>query len=202
MRKNLSEEEILSSFRRVHGNKYQYPPFPESFQVISFIDIVCSIHGSFRQSIVRHKRGQGCFECGKQKRRGEREKVALGRDEWIKRFEEVHGRGKYDYSNVPYNVRQKNKIEIFYPEHNVTFYQNPIQHWRLRQGCPKCGFIKQWENRRQNMINRREFEKQAKDIHGLAFEYSQLPHEFSLNDNIIIYCNEHDHVFFCIARIT
>jgi hypothetical protein len=40
----------------------------------------------------------------------------------------------------------------------------------------------------------------ARAVHGLAFEYSELPAEFSLNDNIIIYSNEHGRVFFCVAK--
>jgi len=196
----LSEAEILTSFRDNHGNKYEYPPFPELFYVTSIIDIICPIHGLFKQSILHHKNGQGCPECGRLKRTGERAKVALGRDEWIRRFEAIHGRGKYDYSRVPDNVRQKNKVEIFCPEHNITFYQTPDTHWRFHKGCPKCGIVKQWETRKQNLITRREFEKRARAIHGLAFEYSELPQEFSLNDTIIIYCNEHNHIFFCIAQ--
>jgi hypothetical protein len=112
----------------------------------------------------------------------------------------VHGRGKYDYSKVPESLRQDIKIEIFCPEHNVSFYQIPIQHWKQRQGCPKCGRGKGWERRKQNLITRHEFELKARVVHGLAFEYSELPLEFSLNDNIIIYCNEHDHAFFCKAQ--
>ncbi|MDR1147090.1 MAG: hypothetical protein LBK66_00505, partial [Spirochaetaceae bacterium] len=69
-----------------------------------------------------------------------------------------------------------------------------------KQGCPKCGTEKRLENSRQKLISRREFEQRARAVHGLLFEYSELPMEFSLNDSVIIFCNEHNHVFFCAAR--
>jgi hypothetical protein len=193
----LSEQTILDSFRDKHGNKYQYPPFPDKFTVQSYISIDCPVHGEFRQSIINHMRGQGCRRCAHVKiNEGNR----VGRAEWIHRFESVHGRGRYDYSRVPETVQQNIKVEIYCFEHDVSFYQTPKLHWRFRQGCPKCGIGKGWETRKQNLITRREFKQRARAEHGLAFEYSELPLEFSLNDNIIIYCNEHSHVFFCVAQ--
>jgi hypothetical protein len=193
----LSEQTILDTFREKHGTKYRYPPFPEEFKTITSISIICPVHGEFHQSILNHMRGQGCPKCGHAK---SSEGHCLSRSLWIQRFESVHGRGKYDYSKVPESLRQDTRIEIFCPEHNVSFYQIPIQHWKQRQGCPKCGRGKGWDKRRQNLITRHEFELRARAIHGLAFEYSELPLEFSLNDNIIIYCNEHNHAFFCVAQ--
>ena len=193
----LSEQAILDAFRDRHGNKYQYPPFPDTFTVHSRISIICPVHGEFRQIITNHMKGQGCRRCARIKIN---ESKRLGRAEWIRRFESVHGRGKYDYSKVPENIKQHSKVHIFCSEHNVSFYQTPIQHWKFRQGCPECGKSRQTETRRQHLITRREFEQKARAVHGLMFEYSELPVEFSLDDNIIIYCNEHSHVFFCVAK--
>ena len=38
-----------------------------------------------------------------------------------------------------------------------------------------------------NLIGRREYQQKATAVHGLLYEYSELPQEFSLNDNIIIF---------------
>lgn len=187
--KKLSEDDIR--------DRYRYPPFPEKFTVKSIIAIVCPVHGEFRQSIEHHMNGQGCRVCARLKASGV---SRVSRAEWIRRFESAHGRGKYSYSKVPENVRQNTRIEIFCPEHNVSFYQTPVQHWRFRQGCPKCGAGRQWEKRKRDVVSRREFERRARAVHGLAFEYTELPLEFSLNDSVIIYCNEHNHIFFCVAR--
>jgi predicted nucleic acid-binding Zn-ribbon protein len=191
----LSKQFILDAFHDRHGDKYQYL-FPDKFTVFTAITMICPIHGEFRQAIIHHMEGQGCPKCGYVKIH---ESQYLNRLEWIRRFESVHGRGTYDYSKVPDVIRQKDKVEIYCPEHNVTFYQSPIQHWRRGQGCPKCGIRKKQENHKQHLITRRAFEQRARAIHGLQYEYSELPQEFSLHDNIIIFCNEHNHAFFCKA---
>jgi hypothetical protein len=192
-----TRESVLAVFRKVHGDKYQYPAIPEFPKDELFIDIFCPLHGTFRQAIHYHKRGQGCPKCGVEKKR---ELYRLGRDEWIRRFESVHGRGKYDYSKVPESVTMQEKVEIYCPEHNYTFWQSPDTHWRFGKGCRICAVKKRKETRLLQLTTRREFEKKARAIHGTKYEYTELPHEFSLNDNIIIYCNEHDHVFFCVAK--
>jgi len=192
-----SEDSLLDAFRERHGFKYRYPSFPEELKPKTHMRIICPTHGEFLQTIGHHLEGQGCPKCAIARSRINQR---LGRVAWILRFESVHGRGKYDYSKVTGSIKQHERVEIFCPEHNVTFYQTPNQHWRFQQGCPKCGLIKRKENRKKNLITRREYEKKARAIHGLAFEYSELPLEFSLNDNIIIFCNEHNHIFFCIAQ--
>jgi hypothetical protein len=192
----LSKREILDVLRNRHGNRYEYR-FPDKFTVNSAITIVCPVHGEFRQSIMHHMEGQGCRKCALAR---VHESCQLSRQEWIRRFESVHGRGKYDYSKVPETVRQSEKIEIFCPEHDTVFYQTPVQHWRRKQGCPKCGTEKRLETSRRKLISRREFEQRARAVHGLLFEYSELPMEFSLNDSVIIFCNEHNHAFFCVAQ--
>jgi len=195
--KKLSEGELITAFRLRHGDKYQYAPFPKPFRIQTVIDIVCPIHGSFRQSIWNHKSGQGCPQCGNAKNT---KRKMLGRDEWVRRFESVHGRGKYDYSRVQNDLKMTDRMEIYCPEHGVAFFQTPDLHWRFRQGCPVCAIGKRAEAWKRRMISRREFERRARAAHGLAYEYTELPAEFSLKDSIIIYCNEHDHVFFCGAQ--
>ena len=195
--KKETRENTLADFRRVHGNKYQYPSIPEFPNVALYIDIVCPVHGIFRQTIRNHKTGRGCPKC-----RYDRVKNALrlSRAEWIQRFESVHGKGKYDYSRIPESVLMREKVEIYCPEHNYTFWQSPDIHWRFKKGCRKCGSAKVGATRQLQLITRREYEKKARAIHGTKYEYTELPQQFSLKDNIIIYCNEHDHVFFCVAQ--
>ena len=197
MPRKLSETVIINSFQEKHGGHYQYLQFPKIFNLSTIIDIICPIHGVFQQKIRKHKEGQGCPKCG---HRRTTDHTLISRTEWLRRFESVHGKGKYDYSKVPKIVLQNVKVEIYCPEHNNTFFMKPDIHWRFKQGCFKCGHIKKGQSRKMNLITRRKYEQQAKAIHGLAFEYSELPLEFSLNDNIIIYCNEHNHIFFCKAK--
>ena len=199
--KRQTEDDVLDDFRQVHGNRYQYLPFPEDFKATSPIDIVCVLHGKFSQRIHHHKLGkEGCPECLKEKRRRITfPDFSLGKEEWIKRFEEVHGRGKYDYSRIGDYVVQKTKMKIYCPEHDTTFFQTPERHWRFKRGCPKCGRAKIAAVMKLKLISRREYEIRARIIHGDRFEYSELLDRFSQNDNIIIYCNHHKQIFFCTA---
>jgi hypothetical protein len=192
-----TREQTLADFRKTHGDHYQYPSIPEFPKAVLYIDIVCPIHGVFRQRICDHKFGNGCPKCGNQKKG---DSSRLGHAEWIRRFESVHGKGKYDYSKVPKNIKMDDRMEIYCPEHNITFYETPDEHWRHKRGCPKCGVLKGKERRKLQLITRREFEKRARAIHGMVYEYSELPQEFSINDTIIIFCNEHEHIFFCVAQ--
>lgn len=195
--RKFTEQEILDAIHVRHSNKYQYPPFPEKFTVKTRISIICEEHGEFLQSIEHHMKGQGCRKCAHIKIN---EGNKLGRSKWISRFESVHGKGKYDYSKVPNEVLQKDRIKIYCREHDTVFIQTPVQHWRLKQGCPKCGYAKQWETRRSEAIPRSEFELRARQIHGLKFEYQDLPKEVSPEDTIVIFSNETKKILFCKVR--
>jgi len=187
-----TKSELISLLNKVHNNKYSYPNIPDNFTVTSYIDIVCPIHGVFNQSLFNHKnKKHGCPECAKQHQSKE---MRIERAEWIQRFESVHGKGTYDYSKVPDNISQFSKIEIYCPVHNSFFKKTPELHWRHKAGCPKCAFS------RIPIAKRHSYERLARIVHGARFEYSELPHTFYLSDTIILYCNEHNRIFYCNAR--
>lgn len=57
-------EYLTNQLIKIHGYKYDYScliytTFNEK------IDIICKIHGKFKQIADSHLRGNGCFECGK-----------------------------------------------------------------------------------------------------------------------------------------
>ena len=118
--------------------------------------------------------------------------------EWIRRFELLYGRGAYDYSKMPEKIKQKEKFDVYCPTHDLTFKVSPYFHYYYNCQCPKCRSEKNKKNR--VVIKRQNYIKMAKAVHGDAFDYSQLSMEFTLSDSIILYCKEHDHVFFCNAK--
>ena len=59
----------------------------------------------------------------------------LNLDEFIKRANEVHGVGTYDYSKVKY-INSQTKIEIICPKHG-SFWQTPNAHLQCCT-CLKC----------------------------------------------------------------
>lgn len=55
-------ELLISEFKKVHGNKFDYSSV--IFKNIDIkVDIICKEHGSFKQNIHKHLNGQGCKLC-------------------------------------------------------------------------------------------------------------------------------------------
>ena len=112
MRKKLTKEKFIKDSRKIHNDFYDYTD-------IEFVDsrekvkIKCRIHGYFYQNPLKHKNGQGCPKCGRQKTIT---KQQLTQEEIIYNFNKIH-QGKYDYKNVKYNgyhkkVGKEIKIDI------------------------------------------------------------------------------------------
>ena len=190
---------LLHAFHNVHHNKYEYPEDLSNQKVTETIAIFCPVkgHGVFYQKITHHLEGRGCPKCGRLKTL---QALAVDRSTWINRFEEVHGRGKYDYSGIPAAPKSNEKYPIRCIEHDLVFYQSPNQHWKRKRGCPKCGKTVSWESRKNCRIDRQSFIQKAQLKNGFGYEYINLPKEFSLSDTIGIFCSAHKRLFFCTGH--
>jgi len=122
--RNLSTEELIARFIKIHGKQYDYSKM-EYLNSHSSVEIVCDLHGSFFQTPSNHKAGKGCPQCSSN---------ILTTREIIERFKRLHG-DKYDYSRVVY-LNGKNKVEIICNKHGI-FLQAPRHHAEGR-GCPTC----------------------------------------------------------------
>ena len=119
-----SKDKLLLDFESQHGSKYNYPDF--NFKTIrDKIRIICPEHGEFFQSIITHKNGGGCPECGNVK--------PHTNQSFIEKVSKIHS-NKYDYSLVNY-INNNTKVKIICPQHGI-FEQTPRGH--LKYGCPKC----------------------------------------------------------------
>jgi Zn-finger nucleic acid-binding protein len=130
--KRMSDETVISRAREIHGDKYDYSKMKYK-NCLDPVEIICPIHGSFWQSIRHHVlRGHGCPQCNGG--------VLQTREEFIKKAEELHGVGKYDYSKVIY-VNAITNVEIICPRCNKSFWQTPHNHLSEKAGCPQCSGI-------------------------------------------------------------
>ena len=136
----LSQDKIISQFKVIHGDKYDYSKFNYVNDRTKSI-IICPIHGEFKQTPDGHKRGYGCRKCGYNIAR---EKERLSRDKIISQFKAIHG-DKYDYSKFNY-VNDRTKSIIICPIHG-EFKQHASIHKR-GAGCPYCR-----ESRGENVID-------------------------------------------------
>lgn len=125
-RHQLKEDEVIMRFNKIHNNKYKYPNFKYN-TVYEHIDIECEKHGVFKQKIMIHLNGHGCYECGK-------DIIRKSPQSFIERSKIIHN-NKYDYSITKYRHSQE-KVEIICPEHGV-FSQIARDHLH-GNGCWGC----------------------------------------------------------------
>lgn len=121
-----NKEDFTEKSIKIHNSKYDYSKVVYN-GIDKDIEIICPIHGSFYQKPNPHLCGKGCFDCGYDNKR-------LDREKFIEKCREIHG-DKYNYSLTNY-VNIKTKISIICTKHGV-FEQTPHNH-KLGNGCPKC----------------------------------------------------------------
>lgn len=130
---------VISDFRKVHGDKYDYSNIIEYKNNHTKLPIYCpkkdkygNCHGIFYQTALKHiSAKEGCPKCA---REANALKKSLTTDEFVKKAKEIHG-DKYDYSKVKY-VNCYSEVDIICPIHG-SFQQKPFIHLD-GSGCPKC----------------------------------------------------------------
>jgi hypothetical protein len=173
-----NRQEFIKKAINVHRDKYDYSMVEYTFSS-SLVNIVCPLHGVFKQRPNAHLRGQGCPICGRIRTNL---KTCLGQDKFINESLVSHG-DKYDYSLVKYRTGGE-LIKIVCPKHGL-FEQKPGKHMR-GQGCPKCAR----ELKRYNELSTKEFLEKAEKIHGNRYDYSLVNYNKSYK-KIKIICSEH-----------
>ena len=81
---------------------------------------------------ISHLRGFGCQKCGFD---STAQKNGMTKEDFIKKAENTHGVGTYDYSKVEF-INSKTKVIITCLKHG-DFGQQPTAHM-ISCGCPKC----------------------------------------------------------------
>jgi hypothetical protein len=114
---------ILKS-NKLHNYKYDYSLVEYKNNKI-LINIICPVHGNFKQKPKDHLLGKGCSKCAGKN---------MNTEEFIINANKKHAY-KYDYSLVNY-VNAKTKVKIICPEHG-EFMQTPNSH-NNGKGCPIC----------------------------------------------------------------
>lgn len=105
----------------------------------------------------------------------------LNQEEFVRRSRAVHG-DKYDYSLAVFKTCSE-PVTIICPEHG-PFEQRPINHYKMKQGCPKCGLIKLGMTIRSNTD---DFIRKAREIHGDKYGYDRVNY-VKQNIPVEIYC--------------
>lgn len=150
MGKKLTEEEVISRFRNVHGDKYDYSKVVY-VDMNSKVTIICPEHGEFEQTPAKHiNRKHGCPKC---KGARLRDHFSSTTEEFIKKAVDEHGD---NYSKVKY-VNSRTKVCVMCKKHG-EFYVTPDNHLKGR-GCKQShgeNMIEAWLQR-SNIRYERQF---------------------------------------------
>jgi len=125
-----SKEQFIKQATHIHKYKYDYSKVNYK-NAMTKVEIICPIHGVFKQAPNSHLRGDGCSKCGDLM---VAEKLAHSKVEFVKLSNNIHD-NTYDYSSVEYK-NSKTKVKINCLKHGV-FEQTPNSHLN-GNGCPIC----------------------------------------------------------------
>ena len=147
-----------------------------------YITVRCKIHDYiFNTKPNWLKHGQGCQKCYNDRRGNSSRRTT---ESFIENAKKIHG-DKYDYSKVNY-VNASTKVCIICPIHG-EFWQRPDKHLSLKQGCPKCGHIR---NAIKKRLGVNEFVSRAKKVHGDKYDYSKVEY-INCATKVCIICPQH-----------
>lgn len=123
-------EDLIPQFRKMHGDKYKYLEVVR-VDSMALVSAVCPTHGELTFRASSHKRGEGCFRCG---RESSAEKREMPFDIFEQRALELH-KGKYSYKGFESTGKHRSVL-IICPDHG-EFSQRSDQHLDGK-GCSKC----------------------------------------------------------------
>jgi hypothetical protein len=160
--KKKTQKEIISQFRTIHGEKYDYTKVKYN-GAHSKVCIICPHHGEFFQTPSSHLSGCGCPICRNENNRA---RFLSTLTNFIYKAQKKHN-NKYTYERAEYRGAYE-PICITCPIHG-SFWQAPHNHL-TGNGCPQCGLEK---SKTINASTTEEFVRKAQTIHGDKYDYSK-----------------------------
>lgn len=164
---------VLSDFKKIHGNYYNYSKMNYVNNETKII-IICPKHNEFKQTPNSHKNGNGCKKCSDEKLSISKR---LDNQEFIERASKKHN-FKYDYSLTKYK-EYRSSIMIICPTHGE--FKQIADYHLAGNGCQKCKtssgeleIIKSM-NKLEILYERQKKFKDCKNIMSLPFDF-YLPH--------------------------
>lgn len=123
-------ETFVKALQTVHGTEeydYNHVVYVNDETKIRIIHNFCG--NEFLQGPYGHKSGSGCPDCYGSKRKTQ--------EQFVAEAQAVHGKDEYDYKEAVY-INNHTHVTLTHNVCGYIFYQIPICHINLGQGCPKC----------------------------------------------------------------
>ncbi|MCE5388267.1 MAG: hypothetical protein K0041_06775 [Acidithiobacillus sp.] len=160
--KTLTQEQFLEKVKEVHGEKYDLSEAVYTGRKVK-VKVICGKHGPFWIVANNLFMGNGCPECGSEKRK---KSLTSTTEAFIEKAKKVHG-DKYDYSLVDY-VSAKTKVRMVCPKHGEWMAEP--NGFLCGRGCPKCGYERIGEKKAKSP---EQFILDAISIHGDKYDLSE-----------------------------
>ena len=162
----ITYENFIERAKHIHGDKFDYSLITkENFKgVTSYVDIICPIHGVFRQNAVNHLNGKGCPQCAYDSLR---KTNVMPKEELLNRVNKLYG-DRFDMSKAVF-VNVNTPFTVVCKEHG-DFNVKP-RYFLRGFGCPQCdGFGK---------YSTEHFIELARQKHGDKYDYSNVDYKLS-----------------------
>lgn len=177
----LSQEEVLKQFKETHGDSYNYDKVIY-VDNLTYVEIYCNKHKKyFNQTPKEHKKGSGCYDCGRER---QIESAKKGKDRFIEELIEIYG-DVFDLSKLDY-VNTETYVELGCKNHGV-FKKKP-KDLLVGQGCKKCKLEKSKYN------NKELFIQESTKLFGDITDYSKVD-KISAMTKVNLRCTIHNHEF-------
>lgn len=125
LKTSSSTTDFISKAIVLHNNKFDYS-LVKYCSAHEKVDIICPVHGHFKQAASNHLKGHGCPNCTYNNGNIEN---------FINKANLIHN-NKYIYDKAIYK-QNKTKLIITCPKHG-DFNQTPDKHLNRNYGCPIC----------------------------------------------------------------
>lgn len=134
LKQTMTTDDYISKCRIVHNDKYIYTNTIYN-GCYEDVEVICPIHGVFKQPAYSHLAGHGCKYCASEENAL---KLIKERDEFIRDAEIKHKEKNNDYSLVVYKGA-KVPVEIICSKGH-HYFQTPNKHLS-GHGCQYCAKI-------------------------------------------------------------
>jgi hypothetical protein len=167
----MDTSEFVARATSTHGDRYDYSRATYSSST-EHIEIVCKVHGSFLQTAITHLQGSGCPKCANNEKNNYRK---LTEDQILERVP----------SNLTYVSTSDRRVALNCSEHG-EFTTNKFT-LSINTECPKCSLKRRTLNQ---VIRFDEFEKRARQTHGMVYSYDSLSYT-QMKGKVSIVCQTH-----------
>lgn len=169
------QKEFLQKAKNIHGDRYNYS-LVKYVNKNTPVNIICSLHGSFKTTPSVHLSGSNCKVCAKITMK---ESKTNSVDKVLSQFRDVHG-SKYEYDFSGY-VNSNSKVEVTCKKHGKSL-QLVSNHLR-GYGCRQCGV----DSTRDNL---EDFISKSNEVHKNYYGYDKTDYYNTYSD-VVITCPKH-----------